>query len=432
MLAIGANSTAIMAALPQMRAELSLSPAGLQWAVNAYLLVSAASIVLGGQAADRFGARQASLFGLAIFAVASSLIAVAFDQTALLLGRGLQGLAAAFAVPGTLAAVSLTAPANGKSTAIAAWAGFLMLGFSIGPLVGGTLTHVTGWRLIFWLNLGLMLAAMLGLAPGWARRLGAPDGQGRSLDWLGLLLLATLMVSLVLALDAAPHATSAPFFLVGPLLLAAIAFFLLRLREARVAAPFIDLKFFARSAFLMGVSLGSLAMFSTISFLLYFNLFAQSREGLGFTALQAGVTLLPLSAALLALALTASAVAARLGLRNAITAAMGLIAAACLIIGIAVAGDGFLVLAIGLSLLGAGLAVPYALAPRLALSVLTPAQAGRGSGIVNACTFLGGSLGVAGGAGAMALAGFPGVLMLIALAGLLGAGLSRALPGTST
>jgi predicted MFS family arabinose efflux permease len=237
---------------------------------------------------------------------------------------------------------------------------------------------------------------------------------------------------LVLALDAAPHATSAPFFLVGPLLLAAIAFFLLRLREARVAAPFIDLKFFARSAFLMGVSLGSLAMFSTISFLLYFNLFAQSREGLGFTALQAGVTLLPLSAALLALALTASAVAARLGLRNAITAAMGLIAAACLIIGIAVAGDGFLVLAIGLSLLGAGLAVPYALAPRLALSVLTPAQAGRGSGIVNACTFLGGSLGVAGGAGAMALAGFPGVLMLIALAGLLGAGLSRALPGTST
>jgi len=105
MLAVGANSTAIMAALPSMKAELRLSPAGVEWAVNAYLLVSAACIVLGGQAADRFGARPASIAGLALFAVASCIIALAGTQTALLAGRALQGLAAAFAVPSTLAAV---------------------------------------------------------------------------------------------------------------------------------------------------------------------------------------------------------------------------------------------------------------------------------------------------------------------------------------
>jgi hypothetical protein len=81
-------------------------------------------------------------------------------------------------------------------------------------------------------------------------------------------------------------------------------------------------------------------------------------------------------------------------------------------------------MAIGFFLMGAGLAVPYALAPRLALSALSPTQAGQGSGIVNACTFLGGSAGVAGGATAFAIGGFVAVLMMVALAGIVGAALS--------
>jgi hypothetical protein len=84
-----------------------------------------------------------------------------------------------------------------------------------------------------------------------------------------------------------------------------------------------------------------------------------------------------------------------------------------------------LLLTIGFFVMGAGLAVPYALAPRLALSALSPAQAGQGSGIINACTFLGGSCGVAGGATASALGGFLAVLTMIALAGIIGAALSQ-------
>src|SRR5437016_12248152 len=112
MLAVGANGTAIMAALPTMQTDLFLSSDGVQWAVNAYLVVSAACIVLGGQAADRFGARLASMVGLALFGVASCIIAAAGTQAELLAGRALQGLAAAFAVPSTLAAVDTSAPAE--------------------------------------------------------------------------------------------------------------------------------------------------------------------------------------------------------------------------------------------------------------------------------------------------------------------------------
>ena len=406
MLAVGANSTAIMAALPNMRTELSLSPAGVEWAVNAYLVVSAAFIVLGGQAADRFGARLASMVGLALFGVASCIIATAGTQTALLAGRALQGLAAAFAVPSTLAAVDTSAAPERRAAAIGAWTGFLMLGFSIGPLLGGALTHVTGWRVIFWLNVLLMLTAIAGLASAGSATARAHGTQSRRTDWIGFVLLATLMVSLVFGLHALPHAAAAPLPVVGPFALAATAFVLLLTVESRAEAPLVDLSFFARRGFVMGVAIGSLSMFSIMSLLLYFNLYAQSREGLGLTALEAGASLLPLSAALLALALSASAVAARVGLRNAMTGGMALIAIASAIIGVAIAGGGMVLLAIGFFVMGAGLAVPYALAPRLALSALSPAQAGQGSGIVNACTFLGGSAGVAGGATAFALGGF--------------------------
>src|SRR3954453_17464315 len=146
MFAVGANSTAIMAALPSMTTELSLSSAGVEWAVNSYLVVSASFIVLGGQAADRFGARPVSLVGLALFAVGSCCIATAGTEAALLTGRALQGFAAAFAVPSTLAGVNTIAPPARQAAAVGAWTAFLMLGFSMGPLLGGALTHITGWR----------------------------------------------------------------------------------------------------------------------------------------------------------------------------------------------------------------------------------------------------------------------------------------------
>ena len=107
------------------------------------------------------------------------------------------------------------------------------------------------------------------------------------------------------------------------------------------------------------------------------------------------------------------------------TGGMALIAIASAVIGVAMALGAITLAIIGFFVMGAGLAVPYALAPRLALSALSPAQAGQGSGIVNASTFLAGSVGVAAGAAAFALAEFAGVLAMIALAGLIGAVLSR-------
>jgi MFS family permease len=140
-LAVGVNSTAIMAALPAMASSLRMRPATVEWAVNAYLLASAMFIIMGGEAADRFGARLSSAVGCALFALASLMIIAAPNGMLVVGARALQGLGAAFAVPGTLAAVTQAVTDAERAKSIGAWTGFLMLGFSIGPLAGGVVTH---------------------------------------------------------------------------------------------------------------------------------------------------------------------------------------------------------------------------------------------------------------------------------------------------
>jgi MFS family permease len=425
--AIGANGTAIMAALPTMRTDLALNVADVQWAVNAYLVVSAACIVLGGDAADRFGARRVAMAGLVLFAAASAIIALSTDAMMLLAGRALQGLASALAVPSTLAALGTVIPPERRAAAMGAWTGFLMLGFSIGPLFGGAVTHFVGWRIIFWLNIAMMSLATTGMAAGVDGPLAArPDRYG--IDWGGFVLLAVFMVALVFGLHALPQVASAPLAALGALALAASSFAALLALESRVAAPLFVRAFFSYRRFNTGVAVGSISMFCIMTLLLYFNLFAQSPKGLRETSLDAGISLLPLSAALLAVAMSAPAIAARIGLRTAMTAATALIVAGSIVIFLAVSVFGPGVLAVGFMLMGAGLAMPYASAPRLALSALSPDQAGKGSGIVNACTFLAGSVGVAAGAIATELGGFPAVLATLAIAGLIGLAVSRLIP----
>jgi MFS family permease len=179
MLSVGENSTAIMAALPAMTSELRLGAATVEWIVNAYLLASAMFIILGGEAADQFGARRSSAAGIALFALASLIIAIAADGAVVVGARALQGFGAALAVPGTLAAVSEDAPESDRARAIGAWTGFLMLGFSIGPLVGGAITHYAGWRMNFWLNVVVMLPR------GWRSGSIPAPATGRRSAWTG-------------------------------------------------------------------------------------------------------------------------------------------------------------------------------------------------------------------------------------------------------
>jgi MFS family permease len=419
MLAVGENSTAIMAALPAMTSSLRLGPATVEWAVNAYLLASAVFIIVGGEAADQFGARRSSAVGIALFALASLFIAIAPDGVVVVGARALQGLGAAFAVAGTLAAVTEAAPEKERAGAIGAWTGFLMLGFSIGPLVGGVVTHYAGWRVNFWLNVLAMLPAGLAL---WLHP-GTADRQTKPVDWLGLALLAFFMVMLVHGLHALATARSAPLAAIVPLALAALAFAALLWAETRHHRPLLDFGLFSNRNFALACLLAFLLMFDIMTILLYYNLFAQAPDGLDMTAVAAGLSLMPLSVALFGFARAAPRLGAALGLRRMMVGGSLLLALGCAIAWASLAGAGFTILMLGLFAAGAGIALPYASAPRIGLAALPQTQAGKGSGVLNSCSFLGGTVGVTVGGIVFGLAGFDGVLVLVGLSALVGGGL---------
>jgi len=431
MLALGVNGTAIMAALPTIRHDLGLTDSELEWAINAYLLVSAACIIPGGKAGDRFGSRRVAGAGLALFAVASAVVAISQEPIALLSGRALQGLAAALAVPGTLTTISENSAPDRRASAIGAWAGFLMLGFSLGPLIGGAFTHYLDWRTIFWASGACMLVATAGyLGAGQAN--SPPRMQHAApLDLTGFLLLAIFMVALVSALHALPTIREAPLTVGGLAVLAVGTLVALQKVERRAADPLIDLGVFSQPAFVRAVLLAAIAMSCILSLLLFYNLAAQSPSGLAMTAIGAGLSLLPMSGGLLILAFCAPSLNRRFGPRRTLITANVLIAAAGIAIALAAAARNWVLLAIGLFAIGVGLALPYATAPRLALASLPPDRAGSASGIINACTFLGGSIGVAVGAVAFAFGGFTAAMVLIVLLGLVGAWFSRTLPATA-
>ena len=415
MLAVGDNSTAIMAALPEMRGSLQLGPAEVEWVVNAYLLTAAIFIIVGGDAADQIGARRSSIAGIALFALASLIIALATAGFVVVGARALQGLGAAFAVAGTLAAVTEAAPDSRRAELIGAWTGFLMLGFSIGPLVGGAVTHYAGWRFIFWLNVAAMVPAalMLLLHPGTGGR------RTTSMDWVGLGVLAIFIVTLISGLQALAHVRINPLAAIIPLALALIAFAGLIWTETRRRQPLVDFGLFSNRNFAIAAGLLFLVMFDIMTLLLYYNLFAQSAVGLGMSAVAAGLSLLPLSIALFAFARAAPWLGMTIGVRRMLTVGSLLLVLGCAIIWSTLRIEaGFALLMLGLFVVGAAIALIYASAPRLGLATLPQLQVGKGSGLLNSCSFLGGTVGVTFGGIVFALTGFSGVPVLLGISGL--------------
>jgi MFS family permease len=418
MLSVGDNSTAVMAALPAMTRDLQLDSAAVEWVVNAYLLAAAVFILLGGEAADRFGARRSSTAGIALFALASLIIALAPSGIIVIGARALQGLGAAFAVAGTLAAAT-ESPESERAGAIAAWTGFLMLGFSIGPLVGGAVTHYAGWRFNFWLNVLAIVPAAIMLA----MRPGPPGRKADTLDWLGVWLLAVFMVSLILGLRSLPSIRSLPQATIVPAAVAIFAFAALIWAERRHPQPLLDFNLLARANLIVACAMAFVLMFGIMTLLLYYNLYAQAPEGLGMSAIAAGVSLLPLSVALFGFARAAPRPTS-VGLQRMLAGGWLIFALGCLVLWTSLAQAQPALRYVGLFAIGAGIALPYASAPRIALAALPETQSGKGSGLVNTCSFLGGTVGVTCGGVVFAFAGFPGVVVLLGLSALLGVGLA--------
>src|SRR5213083_1899726 len=175
------DSTVVNVALPALQTNLNATVVDVQWVIEAYSLLLAAFLLVGGSLGDHYGRRRVFLIGVALFAVASTWCGLAPDIHQLIVARAAQGLGAALLVPGSLAIISSSFPENERGRAIGTWSGFSAITTAVGPVIGGWLIEHISWRAVFFINIPLALLVIL--ISLW-RVPESADPESHGLDWL--------------------------------------------------------------------------------------------------------------------------------------------------------------------------------------------------------------------------------------------------------
>jgi EmrB/QacA subfamily drug resistance transporter len=400
------DATVVNVALPAISDDLGTSLSGLQWTVNAYLVTLSALLLLGGSFGDRFGRRRTFVAGLVGFTAASLLCGVAPSSGFLIGARALQGVAGAFLVPGSLSIIAATFHPDDRARAIGAWSGLAGVASALGPFLGGWLIDAVSWRLIFLVNVPLAGAAIV-IALRHVPETRAPEGK--PLDVPGALLVTGALGCISYA--AIEHGTqaSSAAWAAGAAGLAAFV-----LLEKRSSHPLLPLHLF-RSAQFTGTNLTTLAVYAGLGGAL-FLVVLRLQVSLGYSALEAGAALVPITLLMLVLSPGAGQLGQRVGPRLPMTVGP-LVAAAgiALFSGVAPGDTYWSGVLPGAVVFGLGLALTVAPLTAAVLASVGDAFTGVASGVNNAAARLAGLLAVAS---LPALAGISG-------AGSMAAGLDR-------
>jgi EmrB/QacA subfamily drug resistance transporter len=377
------DGTIVNVALPSIITSLHASLDQALWVVNAYLLVFAALLIFASRLGDMFGPRRLFTAGLALFAVASALCGVAQSPGQLIAARALQGVGAAALTPQAMVIIQAVFPRERMGAAFGVFSSMVGLAAVSGPTLGGVLTSYLSWRWVFYVNLPIAAA---GIALAY---LYVPDirtGRRHRLDLGGVLLASTGLAAVVYGViegqryswgEVAYGITIPEIIGAG---LAALAGFVAW--ERRHAQPLVPLRLFRSRTFAIMVGLNVAVQFALQSMLLVNSINLQSV--LGFTAVHAGLTSLPLTLALTAVAPFAGRLSDRLGGKYVLMAGLALFALG--IAGVAaVSATHATSLTFSPVLLVAGLGMGAIFAPLAteAMRAAPPLLAGAASGVLN-------------------------------------------------
>jgi EmrB/QacA subfamily drug resistance transporter len=410
----------VTVALPAMRSDLHFSATGLQWVVNAYTLTFAGFMLLGGRAADLLGRRRIFIAGLALFTLASLVCGLAPGPETLIAARTIQGIGAAVLSPATLTVLTTTfTRPDERARALGVWSAALAAGGATGALIGGILTDTLSWRWIFFINVPLGIAGVVGARATLPETRAA--ATSRSLDVAGALAVTGSLTALVYGVVRTDTVGWASVETVVTLAVAAVLLAAFLVIEARFASsPLVPLGLL-RTPSLAGANLAMLCVGGSMFAMWYFvSLYLQGV--LGESPLQAGLAFLPASVAVIVGAQAGAWLVPRVGARRLLLGSPLLIAGGLAWMSLVSADGSYAGDILGpivVAALGLGLSFPpgtYA-----ATAGVEPRNAGLASGLVNATRQVGGAVGLAVLATLavqrttdMALAGHPASSALVA------------------
>ena len=385
------DSTVVGIALPKIGEDFHVGVASLQWVSAAYTLTLASFLLLGGTLGDRLGRRKIFTAGVVWFAVASALCTVAPDAPALIGARALQGVGGALLTPGSLAILQASFAPGDRSRAIGAWSGLGGIATAAGPLVGGYLLAVASWRWVFLINLPISVAVVM------VTRRHVPESVDESaggIDGAGASLLVVALAGLSFALIEGPGLGWTSWQIVSCLVAAVVAGLAFGLVERRTKHPMMPPGLFGARQF---------AATNAATFLLYgalsgalFLLPVTLEQVAGYSPLEAGLSLLPVTALMLLFSARSGRLATVIGPRLQMTVGPLVVGAGMVLLTRVVSDHNYLTGVLpGAVLLGIGLTTTVAPLTSTAMSSAPSEHAGVASAVNNDVARAGGLVAVA-------------------------------------
>ena len=388
---VGLDNTIVNLALPSIRVDLDASVSSLQWTIDAYTLVLASLLMLSGSTADRLGRRRTFQTGLVLFGLGSLLCGIAPNAGLLIAFRALQAVGGSMLNPVALSIITniFTEPRE-RARAIGVWAGVVGLSMAVGPVLGGALVGWAGWRSIFWINVPVVLAALV-LTAMFVPESRAP--RPRRLDPVGQLLVIVVLAGLTYAIIEGRVAGWGSPKIIGCFVLAGLALAAFVPYERRRVDPLLELRFF-RSVPFSGATLLAVSGFAALAGFLFLNtLYLQ--ETRGFSALHAGLLTLPMALVTAVCAPLSGRLVATRGPRlPLLVAGAGIASSGVMLTGLT-SGTPIPVLVLAYAVFGAGFGMLNAPITNSAVSGMPRAQAGLAAAVASTSRQVGISLGVA-------------------------------------
>jgi EmrB/QacA subfamily drug resistance transporter len=374
------DATVVGIALPAIGREFHTGVADLQWVVTGYLLTLAAFLLLGGSLGDRFGRRRIFSIGVIWFAVASAACGLAPSAPFLIVMRALQGVGGALLMPGSLAILEASFSPDDRARAIGAWSGLGGVATAAGPLLGGYLISAASWRWVFYINLPMALVVLLVTSrhvpesrdPNAARHLDLP-GAGTAVVGLG---------GLTYALIEGPALGWKSPTVLALLIVAVATLLLFYWVERRSSDPMLPLAMFKQRQF-SATNAVTFAVYAALSGALF--LFPVALQVVsGYSPLQAGLALMPLTVIMLALSARSGRLATRIGPRLQMSVGPIIVGAGLALLSTSTDGSNYFIYVLpAVVIFGFGLAVTVAPLTATAMGSAPSAHSGVASAVNN-------------------------------------------------